>query len=178
MSQNDRVDLGPVVDLAQPRQHPRSAVEKQPPRLFEQLARVGAGRIRPGRRAPDNGELHAAILACDRARTQAAAGLSYGATPNRRDRRPHGTHSRVPLALTQPAPSARDHRRAPRRSSRSRPRLRRSQGHRPARPSRRTARTAQPARRRHRVDEHPRGAGSRGAPHRTQRPEEPADVEG
>ncbi|HVD58441.1 MAG TPA: cobalamin B12-binding domain-containing protein, partial [Thermoleophilaceae bacterium] len=44
------------------REHARTAVQKQAPRAFEQVAGLGAARVRPRWRAPDDGQFDAHIL--------------------------------------------------------------------------------------------------------------------
>jgi methylmalonyl-CoA mutase, C-terminal domain len=58
----DRVEPRPRLALAELREHARAAVEQQPSRPLEQVARLGAAGIRPRRRAADDGEFHAHIL--------------------------------------------------------------------------------------------------------------------
>jgi len=58
----DRVDVRPGLALAQLRQHSGAAVEQQPARPFEQVARLRSAGIRPGRGAADDCQFHAHIL--------------------------------------------------------------------------------------------------------------------
>ncbi len=55
----DRIELGPTAPvLAQPAQHPGAAVEQKRPPALDEIARMGAARVRPGRAAAHDGELH------------------------------------------------------------------------------------------------------------------------
>jgi methylmalonyl-CoA mutase C-terminal domain/subunit len=58
----DRVEIRPGFALAELREHPGTAVEKQPPGAFQEVTGLRAAGIRPGRRAADDGEIHTHIL--------------------------------------------------------------------------------------------------------------------
>src|SRR5438034_917688 len=51
MGDHDRVDLRPALLLPEPRQHSGPAIEEQPARSFDEVARLRAARIGPGGRA-------------------------------------------------------------------------------------------------------------------------------
>src|SRR5262249_823838 len=72
---DDRVDPRPRLEPAQARQHTRPAVEQEPPAvLLDEVARLGAARVGPGRRAADYVDAHLPILA-------AIGGYSHGEAP-------------------------------------------------------------------------------------------------
>src|SRR5207302_7604266 len=61
---DDRVESRPRLLPPQAGQHARAAVEQKPPAvLLDEIARLGAARIRPGRRAAHYVNLHPLILA-------------------------------------------------------------------------------------------------------------------
>ena len=65
----DRVDLGPLLRLAQPAEDARPAVEEDPAAVgLEHVARVRAAGVRPGRRRADDGQAHRGILPMCRAK--------------------------------------------------------------------------------------------------------------
>ncbi len=60
---DDRVESGPRLLPPQAGQHARAAVEQKPPSvLLDEIARLGAARIGPGRRTADDVDSHVPIL--------------------------------------------------------------------------------------------------------------------
>src|SRR6185437_5377538 len=63
---DDRVELRPRLEPAQPRQHSGAAVEQEPAAvLFDEVSGLGAARVGPGGRAADDVDAHGPYPCCN-----------------------------------------------------------------------------------------------------------------
>jgi hypothetical protein len=59
----DRVEVGPLATCPQERENARAAVEQELTRALDEVAGLGATRVRPGRRRADYRDLHGRMFA-------------------------------------------------------------------------------------------------------------------